>query len=143
MSSDGFDFSELTKFEKKLVNMANDTMPKESKKFIKKEVNKLNKLNKKVYQRKGIGEVTGNFKRGFKSGKVYKYRGVWSARAYNNSPHAHLLNDGYMWTPHKGQKGDERFIPGFHFMEEAARGFESGYYSDIDEFLKNILIKGL
>lgn len=141
--SDGFDISELTNFEKKLVNMVNDTMPKESRKFIKKEANKLNKHNKKTYQRKGIGEVTGNFKKGFKSGKAYKYQGSWSARAYNNSPHAHLLNDGYMWTPHKGQSGEERFIPGFHFMEEAANSFANGFYSDVDEFLKDLLIKGL
>lgn len=141
--SDGFDMSELTKFERKLINTVNDTMPKESRKFIKKEANKLNKQNKKVYQGKGIGEITGNFKKGFKSGKAYKYKGAWSARAYNNSPHAHLLNDGYMWTPNKGQSGEERFIPGFHFMEESARLFEEGYYTDVEQFLKDLLIKGL
>ncbi len=141
--ADGFDISELTKFEKKLANTVNDVMPKESKKFIKKEANKLNKQNKKVYQGKGIGEVTGNFKKGFKSGKAYKYQGSWSARAYNSSPHAHLLNDGYMWTPNRGQSGEERFIPGFHFMEESASLFAAGYYSDVEEFLKDLLIKGL
>lgn len=140
---DGFDISELTKFERKLVNTVNDTMPKESRKFIKKEANKLNKQNKKVYKGKGIGEVTGNFKRGFKSGKAYKYGGAWSARAYNSSPHAHLLNDGYMWTPNGNQTGEESFVPGFHFMEESAKLFAEGYYKDVEEFLKDLLIKGL
>ncbi|EHI98041.1 hypothetical protein CDLVIII_1342 [Clostridium sp. DL-VIII] len=151
MSSDGFDFSELTKFEKKLVEKANDTMPKESKKFIKKEGNKLNKKNKAVFKSKGIEEKTGNLIRGFKAGKAYKYRGVWSVRALNSSPHVHLINDGYMWTPHKKvargqshkQTGEEKFIPGFHFMEEAAKAFESGYYSDVEEFLQEVFIKGL
>ena len=149
--ADGFDFSELTKFEKKLVEKANNTMPKQSRKFIKKQANKLNKKNKQVYKSKGIGEETGNLIKGFKSGKAYKYKGTWSARALNSSPHAHLLNDGYMWSPHKkvakGQKikqtGEEKFIPGFHFMEEAAKGFESGYYKDVEEFLKEVFIKGL
>lgn len=141
--SDGFDISELTKFEKKLVSAVNDTMPKESRKFIKKEANKLNKQNKSAYKSKGIGEETGNLLKGFKAGKAYKYQGVWSARAYNGSPHAHLLNDGYMWTPHKGANGEEHFIPGFHFMEDAAKAFESGYYDDVEDFLHEVLIKGL
>lgn len=151
MSRDGFDLSELTKFEKKLVEKVNDTMPKQSKKFMKKEANKLNKANKKAYKSKGIDEKTGNLTKGFKSGKVYKYKGVWSARAYNNAPHAHLIDRGFMWTPHKKiaqgqkniQKGEEKFIPGFHFMDEAAKAFENGYYSDVEEFLKDVFIKGL
>lgn len=149
--SNVFDISELTKFEEKLVTRVNDTMPKQSRKFMKKEANKLNKENKKVYKSKGIGEVTGNFKKRFKSGKVYKYKGAWSVRAFNSSPHAHLLNNGYMWTPHKKvakgqhkkQTGEEKFIPGFHFMEEAAKAFESGYNKDVQEFVKEVFIKGL
>lgn len=149
--ADGFDISELTNFEKKLVERVNDTMPKESRKFIKKESGKLNKKNKQVFKSKGIEENTGNLLKGFKSGKAYKYQGNWSSRAYNSSPHAHLLNDGYMWTPHKKiakgqtkvQTGEEKFIPGFHFMEDAAQAFASGYYSDVEEFLQDVFIKGL
>lgn len=143
MSDDGFDFSELTKFEKKLTEKVNNTMPKESRKFIKKEAGKLNKKNKAVFKSKGIGQETGNLLKGFKAGKAYKYNGVWSARAFNNSPHAHLLNNGFMWKPHKNQKGEEKFIPGFHFMEDAAKAFESSYYSDIEEWLYEVFIKGL
>jgi hypothetical protein len=149
--SDGFDFEGLTKFEKKLTQTVNDTMPKESRKFIKKEANKLNNKNKSAFKSKGIGQETGNLLKGFKAGKAYKYNGVWSARAFNNSPHGHLLNNGFMWTPHKTvakgqtvkQTGSEKFIPGFHFMEEAAKAFESGYYTDVEDWLYQILIKGL
>lgn len=143
MSDDGFDFSELTKFEKKLTEKVNDTMPKESRKFIKKEAGKLNKKNKAVFKSKGIGQETGNLLKGFKAGKAYKYNGVWSARAFNSSPHAHLLNNGFMWKPHKNQKGEEKFIPGFHFMEDAAKAFENSYYSDVEEWLYEVFIKGL
>lgn len=139
----GFDMSELTNFEKKLTAVANDTMPKESRKFIKKEGNKLNKANKVAYKSKGIDEQTGNLNKGFKSGKAYKYNGVWSARAYNSSPHAHLLDQGYMWTLHKGANGAEKFIPGFHFMDQAAKSFESGYYDDVEDFLYQVFMKGL
>lgn len=140
---DGFNTNELTKFEKKLLSLANDTMPKESKKFIKKETNKLNTKNKSVYKSKGIGEETGNLIKGFKAGKVYKYSGAWSGRAYNSSSHAHLLEKGFIWTPHKGQSGNEKFIPGFHFMEDAARAFQSSYYNDIEDFIDEVLDKGL
>lgn len=140
MSSDGFDTSMIDDFVKDMMSLANDKMPKESKKFIKKEANKLNRKNKSVYRSKGIGEVTGNLIKGFKSGKVYKFNGSWSARALNNSPHAHLINDGWM---HKASNGNENFIPGFHFLEEAAKAFESGYYKDCEEFVTDVINKGL
>jgi len=143
MSADGFDIRELTKFEKKLTTIANDTMPKESRKFMKKSSIKLNKANKVAYKSKGIDEKTGNLLKGFKSGKAYKYNGVWSSRAFNSSPHAHLLDQGYMWKPHKGENGTERFIPGFHFMEQGAKSFQSGYYDDTEDFLHQIFLKGL
>ncbi len=141
--SDGFDISELTKFEKKLASIANDTMPKESRKFIKTEANKLNKSNKSAYKSKGIGTETGNLLKGFKSGKAYKYKGVWSARAFNSSPHAHLLDQGFMWKPHKGDEGTEKFIPGFHFMDQASKSFENSYYDDVEEFFYQVFRKGL
>lgn len=148
---DIFDIRELTKYKENLVKLANDTMPQESKKFIKKEANKLNSKNKSVYKSKGIGEETGNLIKGFKAGKAYKFDGAWSARAFNSSPHAHLIDKGYMWKPHKkvakGQKvkqtGEERFIPGFHFMEDAAKAFEGTYYEDINDFIDQVLKKGL
>lgn len=141
--SDGFDFTELTNFEKKLVSLANDKMPKESKKFIKKEANKLNKKNKSAYKSKGIEEKTGNLIKGFKSGKAYKFNGAWSARAFNSSPHAHLLDKGFIWKPHKGQTGEEKFIPGFNFMEDARISFESEYFGDVNKFIDDVLEKGL
>jgi hypothetical protein len=143
LMADGFDTRELDKFTQKMVNLANDTMPKESKKFMKKEGNKLNKLNKATFKSKGIGYHTGNLLKGFKSGKVYKYDGSWSVRAYNSSPHAHLLEDGWMWTPNKKQSGTEKFIPGFNFIEDAKKKFESGYYQDVQDFIDEVLGKGL
>lgn len=138
--ADGFEFEELEAFTKDMMSLANDKMPRESKKFIKKETNKLNNKNKSVYKSKGIDEKTGNLLAGFKSGKVYKFNGSWSCRALNSSPHAHLINDGWV---HKSPNGSEKFIPGFHFLEEAARAFESGYYKDCEDFVSDVINKGL
>jgi len=141
--ADMFDINELTDFGENLVKLANEKMPKESKKFIKNEANKLNRKNKSVYKSKGIGEETGNLLKGFKSGKAYKFNGAWSARAFNSSPHAHLLDKGFIWKPHKGQKGEEKFIPGFNFMEDARKAFEGQYYNDVEDFIDDVLEKGL
>ncbi|APH15045.1 bacteriophage HK97-gp10, tail-component family protein [Clostridium sporogenes] len=134
--ANGFDTTQLDKFGKDLLNTAKKDFPKKSKAFLRKEARKLNKKNKATFVSKGIGEETGNLKKGFKAGKLYKYKGKELAiRAYNSSPHAHLLNDGWM---HKARNGDEKFIPGFHFIEESAQSFNSEYYTDIDEFLDEV-----
>ena len=138
--SDGFDIKELDAYTKKLASLANDKMPKESKKFIKKEANKLNKKNKSVYNSKGVGEESGNLKKSFKSGKVYKFDGAISCRAFNSSPHAHLLDKGWI---HKAPNGNEKFIPGFHFMEDAEKAFRGEYFSDTEAFIDDLLDKGL
>jgi hypothetical protein len=120
--ADGFDLTELMEYTKTLENTSNNMKQGTSaKKFLGKEGNKLNKLNKSTYKSKGIGEVTGNLVKGFKRGKVYKYEGAWSVRAMNTSPHAHLLDKGWI---HKASNGNEKFIPGFNFMEDAKQSFE-------------------
>jgi hypothetical protein len=134
--SDGFDTTQLDKFTKDLINLANQKLPKESKKFLKKEANKLNKVNKSVFNSKNIGEDTGNLKKSFKSGKVYKYNGDLAARAYNSSPHAHLIDQG--WT-HKSPDGTEKWIDGKHFMEDAQKIFEGEFYGDIEDWIDKML----
>lgn len=143
--ADGFDISELDSFVKDITETINDYMPKESKKFIKKEATSLNKVNKQVYKSKGIGidqDDTPADKKiinRFKAGKAYKFNGTWSSRAYNSSPHAHLVNDGFIHTPHKGQAGEEKFIPGYHFMEDAEKQFEAKYFEDCGTFVDGVI----
>ncbi|GAA0081374.1 HK97 gp10 family phage protein [Clostridium sp. CTA-6] len=134
--ANGFDTTQLDKFSKQLLNTAKNEYPKKTKAFLRKEAKKLNKSNKSTFTSKGIGEESGNLKKGFKTGKLYKYKGKELAiRAYNSSPHAHLLNNGWM---HKAKNGNEKFIPGFHFIEESAQSFNNEYYTDVDEFLDTL-----
>jgi hypothetical protein len=137
--ADGFDISELDRMVQKMMTVANDTMPSKSKKFLKTEAGKLRKVDVSVFKTKGIESRTGNLIKGFKSGKVYKYKGVLSVRAFNSAPHAHLLNDGWMWTPHEGQGGNEKFIPGFHFMEDAEKEFEPQYFDDCETLTMDVI----
>lgn len=141
MAKDGFDFGELDKFDRKMLNLANSVMPRESKRFLNQEGSKLNKENKKKFKSKGLGIVTGNLKKGFRKGKVYKYKGRDLAiRAYNNSHHAHLLNNG--WN-HVARDGSERWVLGWNFIEEAQKSFEDNYWDDCSKFVDELIRKGL
>lgn len=143
---DGFDLSELEQFEKDLLSLATEKVPKESKKFLKKEATKLTKVNKNTYKSKGIGETGITEKEilsKFKAGKVYKYEGDLSCRAYNSHPLSHLLNDGFIHKGGKDKKGKETWIPGYKFMEDASNSFEKQYFEDTEEFIDELIEKGL
>lgn len=165
--SNGFDLKELKEYAKTVLKMANDQMPKESKKYIKKEGNKLNAIDKKVYkqmQKEDEGWKKKTFQEiepsdtpeekkiinRFKAGKAYKFKGTWTCRAFNSAPHAHLYDQGFIHKPHKNQKAskddngnDKEFmVPGHGFMDQAAKQFEEQYNQDCESFADEML-KGL
>lgn len=150
--SDGFEGLEgLDNFTKSMMDLANNKMPKESKKFLKKNTGQLSRATKKKAKSLGIGEESGKYMESFKAGKTYNYQGALSCRALNSSPHAHLIENGFMWKPHKkvakGQKkkqtGGEKFMPGFHPFEKAYKDFISKYYNNCEQFISDMLEKGL
>lgn len=159
--ANGFDLSALEDYQREIMKKATVETPKECKKFLRKEGRKLNTKNKKVYKNCGIGEETGNLARGFKAGKVYSKgsKTNYCIRAFNNSPHAHLQNDGWVWKPHKNNRGlrgvmkrlggksssgiKEKFIPGFKFIESANEQFKNVYDEDCEKFLDDVINEGL
>lgn len=146
MSSDGFDITELSKLGKDLLAMANDKLPKESRKFIKKQGAKLSKKDKATYKSMGIGESGKDMEKAFKSGKAYKYNGAYSVRAYNSSivtskdgkkySLGAMLNNGFR---HVNRDGSETFVIGYHFMEKALSDFESEYVQNCEDFIDEII----
>lgn len=154
MSIDGFDFKELTDYSKKMLSTANSIKNgKETKKMLKKEGGKLTKENKNAYKSKGIGTGQGkskDFEKSFKTGKVYKFQGDWTVRAYNGDlvfskdgkkySLGGILNNGFI---HKNRDGSETFVPGYHFMEEAQEKFGDTFEEDLDKWLNELLDKGL
>ena len=139
MARDGFDLHELDEFTRDLLNLAiNFKNGKEAKKFLRREGTKLNRENKKQAKASGIGKKTGNFMKGFKRGKVYKYLGKdLCIRAYNGSPHAHLLNNGHRIVDKNGN--EHGFKEGEHFMEKAQDNFKDEFYEDIENFIDDML----
>lgn len=141
---DDFDFSELSELDRDLVRLANSTMPKESKKFIRTEGNKL----KRVTNKRAKSEVkrdSGNYHKGIKRGKVYKYRGndAWSIRVYGSAPHSHLIEYGHRMVGHKPDKKELGFVKGKYVFENSRKEFEKTYNRDVGKFVDNVIVKGL
>lgn len=148
--NDGFDMTDFDNYVNDMLDNANAFLPKESKNFIRKEARALNTVNKRVYRSMGIGLTPESRKilkdsvriiDNFKPGKPYKFNGIWSCRAYNSANHAHLINNGWIHKPHKGQNGEEKFIPGYHFMEEAESEFQGKYGEDCEKFADDLAKK--
>lgn len=137
--ADGFEVSGLDEFTKDMLSLAQETLPKESKKFLKKNANQLKTASKKKAKSLGIIENSGSFYNGFKSGKVYKYSGNLSCRAINNSPHAHLLENGHLQTNKDGTSVGKGFVPGFHYMQRATEEFQNKYYENCESFIDDML----
>lgn len=142
--SDGFDFSELEAF---IETTAANTLKigvKENKKFLKKQANKLKTREKRTFQAVGASLEETDTKKDkkiinrFKAGKTYDYNGELACRAYNSAPHAHLINNGFVHKPHKDQKGGEKFIPGYHFIEKAAEQYKGTFEEESERHLETI-----
>lgn len=137
MSSDGFDISELTNFEKQLLSMANEKLPKESRSFLQKEGNKLKTVTKN--NAKKVKKKTGNYHKSIKRGKVYNYNGSLSIRCYSSDPKAHLIEKGHRIITKDGR--EVGFKDGEHVFEEAEKTFESTYYGDTENFIDSVISK--
>ncbi|MBW9170776.1 HK97 gp10 family phage protein [Clostridium estertheticum] len=152
----GFDISNLTEFEKDLLKLANDTMKKESTKFLKKSATKLSKEQKKEIKTINTGlndEQKKLLLSKTKAGKVYKYEGKLSCRAFSGAvikgknenfySLSGMINNGYVHRGGKNKDGKETFIEGQHFMESAQYIFEGTYYEEVQKFIDDMLDKGL
>lgn len=150
----GLDISELDEFAKELIELAVETMPSESKKFLRKEGNELRKEIVKTAKAR-VKQRTGNYVKGIKRGKVYKYNGEETAiRVYHvnekggklengkfPAPHAHLIEYGHrIVDKNKNEKGFKR---GYHVYRDASKNYEKQFASNCEKFVDDMLDKGL
>lgn len=157
--NDGFDFSELEAFIETTTDNILKTGSKENKRFLKKQANKLKTMEKRTFKAMGAGIEETDTKKDkkiinrFKAGKTYDYNGELACRAYNGSPHAHLINNGFIHKPKfikikfltvktlrklEREKGAEKFIPGYHFIEKAAKQYKSTFEEESERHLETI-----
>ncbi|KYM52139.1 hypothetical protein IX329_000353 [Fusobacterium necrophorum] len=141
MSDYGFSSKDLEEIEKEVLRLAKK-YPKEARKFLGKQGNELKKRVKAKAKSK-IGKKTGNYMKGFKRGKVYKYMGEEdTVRVYNNMPHAHLIEHGHI-IKGRGKNGKEHgFKKGYHILEEAEKEFHDDFVKAADGFIDEVLKNG-
>ena len=141
MSKSVLDITELSDFGQEILKTATTEMPKIAKSFLKGEANQLrNKAKKKA--RKELKEKTGNYIKGFTTGKVYPYGDTeYNIQVKNTAPHAHLIEEGNDMVTHDGRKGG--FVPGKHILENSAIDFEETFAREIENKLAKKVIKEL
>ncbi|NGM81290.1 HK97 gp10 family phage protein [Paenibacillus sp. 7124] len=141
MARDGFDTRKLDAFARQLLEIAEETMPRETKKFLRQEGLKLTRLVRNNAKSSGIEKESGNYFCSIKRGKIYKFDGNLSIRAYSNDPKAHLLEHGHR---NVGKDGSEHgFTKGYKVFKRSQQEFERQYLDDCEEFINDLLKKGL
>lgn len=153
--NDVLDISELTEFAQDLLTLASRTMPKESKKFLQKEGNKLKNVTKKT-ARKSVKKKTGNYIKGIKRGKVYKYLGQdLSVRVYGTR-HAHLIEYGHRQVVQNGRTDPKTkkkvnfkragkevgFVKGKRVFQRSAEEYQKQFVQNCETFIDELLNKG-
>jgi|GEM_PF-869034 len=149
-TQEGFLFSELSEFKQHLMQDIKENFPKETEKFIKQEASKCLKVAKKI-ARKEVGTSKGkkknwieskSYHKGFKVGKPYKYANDLCCRAYNKSPHAHLIEYGHVNVPRSSKRATTRAGRAEQASMKRGTGFTMGKFIFKDaeiEFINDFL----
>lgn len=138
---DDFNFSELYDFTYKLLDIAERKMPREVKAFLRNEGTKLRRFTVKEARTK-VKQLTGNYVKGIKRGKVYIYEGdTTSVRVYGSSPHSHLIEYGHRNVTKSGE--EVGYVKGKRVFETSRKQFEPIFHADCEDFVDDLLDKGL
>nr|DAS40378.1 MAG TPA: putative tail component [Caudoviricetes sp.] len=129
----------LNEFTKEMLDICSKEYPKQVKRMLQKSGNKLRR--KVVGKAKGMVKTkTGNYIKGFKRGRVYKYGGDEDAvRVYNSAPHAHLIEYGHRMVTKSGK--EVGFVKGYHVLDGIKGEFSEEFSKDIDEMLDNLKVE--
>lgn len=141
MAQQGIDFSQMDAMTKRLMDLAVKKMPKESKKFLKAEAMKLKKIISKKAKSSSVRKKSGAYFKSIKRGKIYKYQGKLSIRAYSTDPKAHLIEYGHRIVDKSGN--EHGFQSGFHVFKQSQLQFEPVFKADCKEFFSSLLEQGL
>lgn len=141
--SDFLNTNDIDRFADSVYEFANKEMPKESKKFIKKEAKNLLQQTQSEAIFSGVHHKSHNYYNSIKQGKVYKYKknGAISNRVYSSDPKAHLLEEGHRMVTHNGK--EIGFVEGYHVFKNAAKGYEGTYIKNCEKFIEDVVIKEL
>ena len=125
-------------YEKSLLKLNEALTNTEARKFLKKQGKALQKKTLEVAQRK-TKKRTGNYIRGIKDGKVYKFDGAFACRVYSKAPHAHLIEYGHKIVTKNGEvKGYQR---GLNVFDDAKKAFEDEFTEALENYVDEVYKK--
>lgn len=130
--------SDFDDYEKSLLKLNEALTNTEARKFLKKQGKALQKKTLEVAQRK-TKKKTGNYIRGIKAGKVYKFDGAFACRVYSKAPHAHLIEYGHKIVTKSGEvKGYRR---GLNVFDDAKKAFEDEFIEALENYVDEVCKK--
>jgi hypothetical protein len=129
----------LTEFQKELLEIAQDKLPRESFKVMRKLGSRA-----RVYVAKRarqVNKVSGNYigkgpkKYGWKRSKAFYKFDEYGVTVYNKAPHAHLVEHGHRMVTQDGKEAG--FVKGQKVRENGMDDFEAS--GEVDEILSKWL----
>lgn len=150
MSGVNLDFSQLTEFENKVMEIAQKKYPQEAKKFMQRAGNAMRKRIREQYSADGVGRKTGNIRKGLTRGRAYVYAGnEYQVRVKNRAPHAHLIEHGHEIFFHHSKrhnfpkaKASGEFTQGFHSVGKSVNNFGDTFTDMAEKFVDDFINKG-
>ncbi|MCM3411465.1 HK97 gp10 family phage protein [Metabacillus litoralis] len=130
----------LTEFQKGLLELAQEKLPKESKQIMRKMGSKA-RTHVARKSRREIKKVSGNYQKSWKRGKLFIGRdGEIAIRVYNSARHAHLIEDGHRVVVKGKEVG---FSSGKHILEKGMNEFEEDQMEEmLSDWLDDLLESG-
>lgn len=117
------EFEGLTEFQKDLLEVAQNTLPRETNTMMRKAGNRMATHVRRVARAK-VNPKTGTYHKRFKRGKVFKdAEGKIVTRVINSSPHAHLIEKGHRQVTKSGR--EVGFVPGKFVMDSGSKNFDA------------------
>ena len=139
------DVREWDRYDLDILNFVEDEMPKECKKFMRREGGKLRTATKKE-ARSTISKKSGNYLAGVKATKAWKNAkgdyGVKVRADQKTAPHTHLIEFGHRMVTRYGDDTGYRATD-FHVYQKANEFFRSRFYNDSLDFVGQMLDNGL
>lgn len=111
--------------------------PKTTKKFMNKQGFALRRKCRDT-GKKLVTKRTGTYNKGWRKGKVYKYKGDktnLAVRVYNAAPGAGAIEVGRKYR----KNGKEWFKEGKHVMEKSIKDFEPEYLRALDDLMDELV----
>lgn len=141
MSDVELDITEWKKYNKDLLYLIEETLPRECKKFMRREGGRLATASRRK-ARETVRKKTGNYFKSIKSSRAWKNsRGGYGVKAYSSAPHAHLLESGheiYIRGYPTGRKSRA-----FNIMKQANEGFQNKFWKDCEDFVAKVMEEGV